>query len=108
MSTEYVVIFCTVPGREVADTLADTLVGRGLAACVNIIPGLLSVYTWKGDICRDEEMLCVIKSRASLFRSIEEAIREVHPYETPEIISLPILEGHAPYLRWIEEVTKTG
>ncbi len=108
MNTEYIVLFCTVPGREVANAVADTLVGRGLAACVNIIPGLLSVYTWKGEICRDEEMLCVIKSRASLFSSIEGAIREVHPYEVPEIISLPILQGHASYLRWIEDVTKTG
>lgn len=105
MSAEHIVIFCTVPDQDTADTIADSLVGGGLAACVNIITGLKSVYTWKGAVCRDSELLCVIKSRAGLFGRIETAIRAVHPYEVPEIIALPIVAGHAPYTRWITDVT---
>jgi periplasmic divalent cation tolerance protein len=105
MNAEHIVIFCTVPDQETADRIADTLVGGGLAACVNILPGLKSVYTWKGAVCRDSELLCVIKSRASLFGKIEAALRGVHPYEVPEIIALPIVAGHAPYIQWINDVT---
>ncbi len=108
MNFEHIIIFCTVPDREAADRVADALVGPGLAACVNIVPGLTSVYTWKGEICRDSELLCVIKSRASLFDAIEAAIRGVHPYEVPEIIAFPIAAGHGPYLKWIDEVTRPG
>ncbi|HPA73742.1 MAG TPA: divalent-cation tolerance protein CutA [Spirochaetota bacterium] len=106
MSAEHIVIFCTVPDQETADKIADALVVPGLAACVNIVPGLKSVYTWKGAVCRDSELLCVIKSRASLFGKIEAAVRAIHPYEVPEIIALPIVAGHAPYVNWIDEVTE--
>ncbi len=101
----YSVIFCTVPTRETAEKIADALVPSGLAACVNIIGGLLSIYAWKGEICRDEECLLIIKSRRGLFEKIRQKINELHPYEVPEIISLPIDEGHEPYLRWIGEST---
>ena len=105
MNAEHIVIFCTVPDQDTADRIADTLVGGGLAACVNIVSGLKSIYTWKGAVCRDSELLCVIKSRAALFGKIEAALRGVHPYEVPEIIALPIVAGHAPYVQWINDVT---
>src|SRR5271157_2992929 len=105
MNPECIVIFCTVPNEETASLIAERLVGDKLAACVNIVPGIKSIYTWKGQVCRDSELLCVIKSRASLFADIEKAIREVHPYEVPEIISLPIGEGHGAYMRWIVDST---
>jgi len=105
MKSEHIVILCTVPNQETADNIADALVGPGLAACVNIVPGLKSVYSWKGEICRDAELLCVIKSRGALFDAIEAAIRSVHPYEVPEIIALPIVAGHGPYVKWIDDVT---
>jgi periplasmic divalent cation tolerance protein len=100
-----IVILCTVPNADVGEVVARVLVENKLAACVNIIPGLVSVYTWKGDVCRDSELLCVIKSRRDLFERIESAIKRVHPYEVPEIIALPIVMGHAPYLSWIHDVT---
>lgn len=100
-----IVILCTVPNEDIASNIAKVLVEEKLAACVNIVPGLLSVYSWKGEICRDRELLCIIKSREELFEKIESAIKRNHPYEVPEIIALPIIKGHAPYLAWIHDVT---
>lgn len=102
---DYTAILCTCPSKEVACKIADALVPAGLAACVNIITSLISVYRWKGDICRDEECLVIIKSTQENFEDIRKAILTVHPYEVPEIISLPISSGHEPYLRWIDECT---
>lgn len=105
MKSAEIVLLCTVPNEEVANKIAHVLVEGKLAACVNIVLGLVSVYSWKGEICRDNELLCIIKSRDALFEKIEAAIRSVHPYEVPEIIALPIIKGHAPYLSWIHDVT---
>ncbi len=102
---EYRVVFCTVPSRDVAEKIADKLVGDRLAACVNILGGVRSIYTWKGEVCRDDELLLVIKSRAALFESLRAAVIALHPYEVPEIISLPIQEGHEPYMQWLRENT---
>jgi periplasmic divalent cation tolerance protein len=103
---EKIVVFCTVPSKEVASAIADALVPSGRAACVNIISGIESVYTWKGEVCRDAESLLIIKSRRDLFETIRQTIISIHPYEVPEIISLSIAEGHDPYLTWIEETTR--
>jgi periplasmic divalent cation tolerance protein len=100
-----IVIFCTVPSREVGVLIADSVVPDGLAACVNIVGGLMSIYRWRGEICRDEECLLIIKSRRKLFKKIKDRITSIHPYEVPEIVSLPIEDGHEPYLRWIREST---
>lgn len=99
----HIMLFCTSPTKEVAATIADRLVQHKLAACVNIIEGLTSIYRWKGEICRDQECLMLIKSRGYLFNLIEKEIKAHHPYEIPEIISVPLLQGHVPYLRWIDE-----
>lgn len=103
---EYCVIFCTVPNNEVGLNIANTLVSKQLAACVNIVPGLTSIYTWKGELCNDQEFLLIIKTKNNLFANIEEAIKKIHPYEVAEIISLPMISGSYEYLQWIETVTK--
>lgn len=103
---EYCVIFCTVPNNEVGLDIANTLVAKQLAACVNIVPGLTSIYKWKGELCNDQEFLLIIKSKKNLFANIEEAIKKIHPYEVAEIISLPLISGSYEYLQWIETVTK--
>ncbi|MCX8123845.1 MAG: divalent-cation tolerance protein CutA [Spirochaetes bacterium] len=103
---EYCVIFCTVPSDQVGLEIANTLVSNKLAACVNIIPGLTSIYTWKGEICNDRELLCVIKTKKDLYKEVEEAIKKIHPYEVAEIIALPVTRGSSDYLQWIESVTK--
>lgn len=102
---EAIVIFCTVPNEEVGSRIAEALVRDCYAACVNILPGITSIYQWKGRICRDGELLLIIKTRKRLFDAACEIIRAQHPYEVPEIIALDIKRGNESYLRWLEEVT---
>lgn len=102
---EYIVLFCTVPSEETGHSIADSLVGKKLAACVNMTGVIHSTYSWKGEICRESERLLIIKSRPELFGDIEKEICALHPYEVPEIISVPILQGFHPYLSWIGEMT---
>jgi periplasmic divalent cation tolerance protein len=97
------VVLCTVGSSEDAERMAGALVERGLAACVNVVPGVTSFYRWKGETVRDSEWLLVVKTTASRFEALREALVELHPYEVPEVIALPIERGHAPYLAWIDE-----
>ncbi|MFI5140223.1 MAG: divalent-cation tolerance protein CutA [Sphingobacteriales bacterium] len=98
-------MYCTVPSLEIGTKIADDLVAGEYAACVNIIPAITSVYRWKGDICRDNELLLIIKSRKTLFKKIHDRIRALHPYEVPEIISCELSDGSEPYLKWISDST---
>ena len=102
---KHIIVFCTCPDRESGKAIADALVGEKLAACVNILPGIESIYTWKGEICRDAEILLIIKTRAELFPELKDRIISLHSYEVPEIIALPILQGSPEYLKWIDETT---
>jgi periplasmic divalent cation tolerance protein len=103
--SKQMIVFCTVPDISTAEHIADRVVGEGIAACLSMIPGVTSVYRWKGSICRDSELICVIKTTESRFSELEAAIKEMHPYEVPEIVAIPIALGHAPYLSWINEET---
>ena len=103
-----IVVLCTVPVEFDVESLATDLVERALAACVQVGPGVTSVYRWKGAMEKSSERLLLIKTRRELFRGVETAIRARHPYELPEIIALPVSDGHAPYLAWISETTATG
>lgn len=98
----YQLVLSTCADSESADLLASVLVESGLAACVNIVPGLRSVYQWKGEVVKDDELLLVIKSRSDRFEQLKQAILERHPYELPEVIAVPVEAGHAPYLAWID------
>ncbi|MCU0844201.1 MAG: divalent-cation tolerance protein CutA [Spirochaetes bacterium] len=102
---KHIVVCCTTPSREVAVSIAESLIPGRLAACVNIVGGIHSMYTWKGELCREEECLMIIKTRGELFERLRERIASLHPYEVPEIIAMPIVTGHAPYLEWIDEST---
>ena len=93
----------TVATAEDAERLARALVERGLAACVNVVPGLVSFYRWKGEMQRDEELLLVAKTRAERFEALRRALVELHPYEVPEVVALGVDAGHEPYLRWLDE-----
>lgn len=92
--------FVTCPASA-ADALARALVDDGIAACVNIVPQVRSVYRWKGQVCADEEALLLIKHRASSFEALRQAVLERHPYELPEIIAVDVDHGHAAYLAWL-------
>jgi periplasmic divalent cation tolerance protein len=98
-----VLVLSTVGKREDADRIAQALVGERLAACVNVVPGLVSVYRWKGKVEREDELLLLIKTRAEKVDELGARLRALHPYELPEMIVLPIAGGHAPYLDWITD-----
>ncbi len=102
MSQGYLVVLCTCPDRESAMRIADALLDRRQAACVNVLPGVVSVYEWEGARQHDEEVLAVIKTRADAFSAVEETVRTLHPYELPEIVAVSITKGFAPYLNWID------
>jgi periplasmic divalent cation tolerance protein len=76
-----------------------------LAACVNVVPGLTSIYQWKGKICRDAEILLVIKTRRARLPALIRRVRAMHPYSVPEVIALPLAGGSAPYLSWVLDST---
>ena len=99
------VTLVTAPDRKVARKIADALVLERLAACVSVVPGVASTYRWKGKTRHDREVLLVIKSRASLAVRLRKRIVELHPYEVPEILHLPVAGGAASYLKWVGEVT---
>jgi periplasmic divalent cation tolerance protein len=102
---EHIVVLVTCP-PERAPELARALVEARLAACVNVLPTVRSIYSWQGTICDDGEALLVIKTSASLFDPLRAKVVELHPYEVPEVIALPIRSGHAPYLRWLDDCTR--
>jgi periplasmic divalent cation tolerance protein len=98
-----VVALSTVGKAEDAQRIARALVERRLAACVNVVPGLTSVYRWKGKIEADAEHLLVIKTRQDRVAELKAVLPSLHPYEVPELVVLEVADGHAPYLAWIDE-----
>mgnify|MGYP001603002487 CR=1 FL=1 len=101
MATSYCTAFVTVPNREKADELAQKLVKRKLAACVNIVPGISSVYWWEGKVEKAEELLLLCKTRLSLVAELTEFVRKNHPYKIPEVIAIGIEDGNKDYLNWL-------
>ncbi|OGW88399.1 MAG: hypothetical protein A3A73_03180 [Omnitrophica bacterium RIFCSPLOWO2_01_FULL_50_24] len=95
-------LLSTVRSRSEGSTLAGLLVRKRLAACVNILPGISSIYRWKGSVERARECLLIIKTDARHLKQVESMIRKHHTYEVPEMIGWPILFGHRPYLTWLE------
>ena len=98
-------VLTNLPDRDAAARLAKRLIESRLAACVNILNGCTSVYRWKGEVERAEEVPVLIKTRAARYDELEAAIRELHPYEIPEIIAVPVVRGLADYLEWVAEET---
>jgi periplasmic divalent cation tolerance protein len=103
---EFVLILVTVSSQQEGLSIARSLVNSRLAACVNIISGLRSIYRWQGKIWDEGELLLLIKTRMALFEQVEAKIREIHSYEVPEIISISITRGSEPYLDWLRESTR--
>ena len=101
--SEPIVVFMTAANGEEAARLADMLVGARLAACVQILPEIESVYRWKGAIQRESEVLLLAKSTSDKFEELEREVRAIHSYETPEIVALPARAISEPYLRWLNE-----
>ncbi|NIS60594.1 MAG: divalent cation tolerance protein CutA [Proteobacteria bacterium] len=102
---EFVVILVTVSSQEEGLSIARSLVDSRLAACVNIISGLRSIYRWTGKIWDEDELLLLIKTQMTLFEQVEAKVKEIHSYEVPEIITIPIPRGSETYLNWLREST---
>lgn len=103
---DFVVVFITVPNQDIATSMARTLVEEKLVACVNIVPGIRSIYAWQGKICDDAELLCILKTRRGLFPELRARVVALHPYDVPEVIAVPIAAGHEPYLAWLRGETR--
>ena len=103
--TEVLLVLTNCPDEAVADRIALALVEQSLAACVNRLASVQSIYRWKGNVERATEVPLLIKTTRERYGDVEQAIRHLHPYDVPEIIALPIAAGHASYLRWIESET---
>ena len=99
--SDVVVVMVTCPNAAVARRLAAVVVKRRLAACVNLVSGIESTFWWKGKLERCREVLLLIKTTVRMFESLRQAVLQLHPYEVPEIIALPVVAGHRPYLRWL-------
>jgi periplasmic divalent cation tolerance protein len=96
-------VFVTVPNAVTAARIASAVVRERLAACANILPGVRSIYAWKGKVCDDRELLVVLKTTATRYEALERRVKALHPYEVPEIIALPVTRGSRPYLTWVRE-----
>jgi periplasmic divalent cation tolerance protein len=105
MDNDPIVVFMTAANGEEATRLADMLVGAHLAACVQILPEMESVYRWEGKVERQAEVLLIAKTTREKFDELEREVRALHSYDTPEIVAIPILTGSAPYLEWLNQVT---
>ncbi|MCB9556120.1 MAG: divalent-cation tolerance protein CutA [Deltaproteobacteria bacterium] len=102
MSDQILCVLATAPVQE-APQLARALVTERLAACVNMLPAVRSIYRWQGEICDDQEALLLIKTTAERFAALRDRLVELHSYDVPEVIALPVQGGNAPYLSWVRE-----
>ena len=105
MPEDAIVVFMTAASGEEATRLAEMLVGAQLAACVQILPEMESVYRWEGKVERQSEVLLIAKTTHGKFADLEREVRALHTYETPEIVAVPITAGSAPYLEWLSKTT---
>ena len=108
MDNPYLLIYCTCPDRALAERIAEAVVADRLAACVNIVPGITSIYRWQGEVQHDSELLLLIKTRGECYPALEARIRELHSYDVPEIIAVPIQWGSESYLAWLDASVGTA
>lgn len=100
--TDFIQVFTATGSLEAAKTIASAIVEQRLAACVQVIGPIHSVYWWQGQMESAEEYLCLMKTSRNVFASLEVAIRDVHSYETPEILAMPVVEANEDYLSWLQ------
>jgi len=106
VKSEFIQVFTTTENEQDAQKIARALVEERLAGCVQIIGPIKSIYWWKENIETAEEWLCIIKTKKRLFEKLEKSIREIHPYETPEILAIPITQASEDYLNWLDRELK--
>ncbi|HWR58324.1 MAG TPA: divalent-cation tolerance protein CutA [Thermodesulfovibrionales bacterium] len=101
-----IVVFITASNEDEAAKIASAIVEARLAACVNIIRNIRSIYSWQGKIEDEAEVLMIAKTQRNLFNALSEKVKELHSYTVPEIVAIPIVDGSADYLGWLKEVTR--
>lgn len=106
--SEAIVVLITAGDADAATRIAEALVGERLAACANVVPGIRSVYRWRGEVCSEQEVLLIVKTVRARFDALEKRVRELHSYDVPEVIGLPVEAGSRPYLDWIAAETAEG
>ena len=102
----FVLVLVTAPNIKTARKLAGACCGNRLAACVNIVPGLRSIYRWSGAVKADDEVLMILKTPADRLSAARERLVALHPYDVPEVVALPVADGHHPYLQWVIDSTR--
>ena len=100
---DILIVLCTFPTSDIARQIGTTLVEAQLAACVNLCPGVRSIYRWRGKVESEEEVLAFIKTTRAGYDALEAKLKELHPYEVPEIIALPAQKVHGEYARWVQD-----
>jgi periplasmic divalent cation tolerance protein len=100
-TSEPIVVLMTAASEAEAERIAEMLVGKRLAACVQVLPGMKSIYVWQGEVQRDREVLLLAKATRANFDELEREVRAIHSYATPEIIALPMAAASEPYLKWL-------
>ena len=103
---DFFVVLCTCPDLATAQQLGHALVEASLVACVNVVPGLRSIYRWKGSVQDDEEVMMILKTTAERLAAAEARLVELHPYDVPEFVALAVADGHHPYLQWVADSTR--
>lgn len=103
---DIIVINCTVPNKKIAKSITKILIKHKLAACVNMIDKVTSIFSWEGEICEEKEVLLLIKTRRSNYGKIKLVIEDMHPYTVPEIVALPIVDCSEDYLKWLVRETE--
>lgn len=100
--THYILVLCTCPDEDIATSIAENLVAQHLAACVNILPGIKSIYQWQGNVESARESLLLIKTQQQKYDALQNTITNMHPYEVPEVIAININTGLPRYLQWLD------
>ncbi len=103
---KHLLVFVTASSEKEGEKIGETLVKEGLAACTNLVPGVKSIFKWKEELCKEDEVLMLVKSNESLFEELKNRIIDLHSYDVPEVIAIPIAFGSADYLKWMDEVLR--
>ena len=104
---DIIVIYCTVPSKKLAKEISKVLMRHKLAACISMVENVRSVFSWEGEVCEEKEILMMIKTRRSNYGKIKLVIEDIHTYNVPEIIALPIVDCSEDYLKWLVKETES-
>ena len=104
---EIILLLSTCPDAATAERIARELVATSLVACVNVVPGVRSIYRWNAAVQSDEEVLMILKTTTERLPAVRERLVALHPYDLPEIVALSVADGHHPYLQWVADSTRT-